>query len=287
MDSPVKSDARLAYGFWKYGGDERATAIAMMEAAREAGIEHFDTADCYGADGFGAVEGLLGEIRTAAPSLFDGAELATKVGVEFGAPYNSSRAYIIAAVDQSLKRLKTERVDLLYIHRPDLLTHPRELAETLGAIVAAGKAKAIGVSNYTPAQARALGAYLKTPIAAHQVEFSAMHVVPVFDGVFDQAMAVDLKVYAWSPLAGGALLTDGGDKAARVRAALGEAAGALGCTLGAAALAFVRSHPAGATPILGTKKPARLKEAAAASGLRLERARWYAVLQAAMGEALP
>lgn len=280
--------ARPAYGFWKYSGGEYETAVAMMEAAREAGIDHFDTADCYGTDGFGEVERLLGKVRKKAPSLFDGAELATKVGVEFGTPYNSSRDYVIEAVDKSLKRLNVDRIDLLYIHRPDVLTHPRELAETLDALVAAGKAKAIGVSNYAPAQVEALSAFLTTPLAAHQAEFSAAHVAPVFDGVFDQAMARGLKFYAWSPLAGGALFeAENDERATRVRAALAKAADALGCSISAAALAFVNTHPAKATPILGTKKPDRLKEAAAAMSLTMDRAQWYDVVEAATGEKLP
>lgn len=283
----MRDRAPLAYGFWKYGGGDYETAIAMMETAREAGIDHFDAADCYGTDGFGEVERLLGTLRAQAPSLFDGAELATKVGVQFGAPYNASRGYIMEAVDKSLKRLNAEQIDLLYIHRPDLLAHPLALAETLDAIVAAGKAKAIGVSNFTPPQVAALAAFMKTLPAAHQTEFSAAHVEPVFNGVFDQAMTHDVRVYAWSPLAGGALLGDGDAKAGRVRAALAKAADALGCSVSDAALAFVRAHPVQATPILGTKKPERLKAAAAATAIAMDRPQWYGVLEAALGEKLP
>ena len=278
---------RLAYGFWKYGGDEYETALKMMETAREAGIDHFDAADCYGTDGFGEVERLLGRLRTEAPSLFEGAELATKVGVEPGSPYNASKDYVSAAVDQSLKRLNAERIDLLYIHRPDILTHPEELAETLDAIVAAGKAEAIGVSNYAPTQVQALGVFLKTPVAAHQTEFSVMHVEPLFNGVFDQAMAHELKTYAWSPLAGGALFDGDNAKAMRVRAALEEVAEKLGCSVSAAALAFVAQCPAAPTPIVGTKTPGRLKEAADAAAVTLDRSQWYDVLEASLGNRLP
>ena len=278
---------RLAYGFWKYGGDEQETALTMMETAREAGIDHFDAADCYGTDGFGEVERLLGRLRSAAPSLFEGAELATKVGVEPGSPYNASKDYVSTAVDQSLKRLNVERIDLLYIHRPDVLTHPEELAETLDGIVAAGKAEAIGVSNYAPSQVQALSVFLKTPLAAHQAEFSAMHVDPLFNGVFDQAMADGLQIYAWSPLAGGALLEDEGARATRVRAALGEVAEKLGWSISAAALAFINTHPARPAPIVGTKTPRRLREAANAMALTLDRPQWYTVLETSLGNRLP
>ena len=278
---------RLAYGFWKYGGGEQATAMSMMETAREAGIDHFDAADCYGTDGFGEVERLLGRLRSDAPSLFDGAELATKVGVEPGSPYNASKDYIPAAVNRSLKRLNVEQIDLLYIHRPDLLTHPEDLAATLDAIVAAGKAAAIGVSNYSATQVQALSGCLKTPLAAHQTQFSAMHVEPLFDGVFDQAMANSLEAYAWSPLAGGALFEDAGARAQRVRAALRHAAETLGCSISAAALAFINTCPARPISIVGTKTPHRLKEAADAMALTLDRSQWYDVLEASLGNRLP
>lgn len=277
----------LAYGFWKYGAAEQKTALKMMETARELGIDHFDVADCYGNDGFGEVEGMLGRLRADALSLFDGAELATKVGVQPGAPYNSSKDYISRAVDQSLKRLAVERIDLLYIHRHDALTHPAELAETLDEIVTAGKAKAIGVSNYSPAQVQALNAFLKAPLAAHQVEFSAMHAEPIWDGVFDQAMTQEIKVYAWSPLAGGSLLDGDDQKAIRVRAALSDVAEKLGCSISAVALAFINMCPVGPTPIMGTKTPGRLSDAVDAMALALERSQWYGILEASLGRRLP
>ena len=202
---------RLAYGFWRYREGEIDDAVEMLVLARENGIDHFDTADIYGGpNGIGGSERLLGAVRARAPELFDGAVLATKIGIEPGSPYNSSRDYLTAACEGSLSRLRVERIDLLYIHRPDLLTHPGELAQTLDGLVSSGKIAAVGVSNFTTAQVDALSQYMKAPIRVHQLEFSAAHVAPLFDGTLDQAMAHGTAVAAWSPLAGGRLGDAGG-----------------------------------------------------------------------------
>jgi len=278
---------RIAYGFWRYGNDDLDTAISMIDAARNAGITHFDTADVYGYPDFGAAEALLGSVRTETPSLLDGVQIATKAGVEIGTPYNSSKAYIAQAIDASLRRLKCDCIDIFYIHRPDFMMHPAELAATLDEIVTAGKAKTIGVSNYTAAQLHALSTHLTTPISAHQVEFSALHVDPVHNGVFDHAMARTTDVYAWSPLAGGRLF-DGDDiKSQRVRRVLEEISQNRHWPITTVALAFVLSHPAQPTAIVGTKNSARLLELVQAAKKTLERKEWYDVYQASCGESLP
>ena len=280
--------ASIAYGFWRYGAGDLDLALRMMGDAREAGVTHFDTADVYGGDsGFGAAETLLGEVRKTAPSLFNGAELATKVGVEIGTPYNSSRDYIRNAVDASLRRLGAERIDLLYIHRADLLAHPEEVASALDAAVTEGKAAAVGVSNYAPAQVEALCAYLNAPAAAHQVEFSVLHPAPLFDGTIDQAMARKIPLYAWSPLAGGRIFSGAAGAALRVRPLLEKLAGQKETSVDAIALAFILRHPARVTPIIGTKNPARLAVAIAARGVELTRAEWYRILEASLGRGMP
>jgi predicted oxidoreductase len=278
---------RLAYGFWRYGEDDIEAATAMLSLARESGIDHLDTADVYGHNGFGSSERLLGLLRQRAPSLFSGATVATKAGCEPGSPYNSSAAYLKAACDGSLSRLKMERIDLFYIHRPDFLTHPLELAETLDGLVASGKVAAIGVSNFTVNQVDTLTSFLRAPIMAHQVEFSAAHVEPLFDGTLDQAMEKDIAVAAWSPMAGGRLGEDGPAEFVAVREALTKIAAKHGASPAAIAIAFLHRHPAAVTPILGTQTPARLREALTASAINLSRADWYAIVEAARGAKMP
>ncbi len=277
------ADPRIAYGFWRYQPDELEVALEMIECAREGGLTHFDTADIYGGrEHFGAAETLLGKARQAAPSLFSAIEIGTKAGVEYGTPYNSSREFLEKAIDGSLRRLGVEQIDLFYIHRPDFLAHPSEVAGALDQAVAQGKVKSVGVSNYTSAQLAALGAYLKAPLAAHQIEFSLLETAPLFNGLIDHAMEKDLPIYAWSPLAGGRMMND-----ERVAPALGDIAAEKNCSPAAAALAFILRHPAGITPIIGTKNTARFREALAAQAVSLTRKDWYRLLEAGSGRRMP
>lgn len=279
---------RLAYGFWRYQAEQINDGITMLALARENGIDHLDTADVYGGQsGFGGAERLLGAIRKQAPKLLDGAVIATKAGCEPGSPYNSSPAYLAAACDASLSRLGVSRIDLFYVHRPDLLTHPADLAGALDDLVTAGKIASVGVSNFTTTQIEALARYLKAPIRTHQVEFSAGHVEALFDGTLDQAMKKKIAVAAWSPMAGGRLGEGGPAEFSRARETLTSLAGKYGTSPTAVAIAFLQMHPACVTPILGTTKPERLREALEAMNLTLSRPDWYAIVEAARGERMP
>ena len=284
--------SRLAWGMWRFKGDDVAAARACVEAALEAGITFFDTADIYGPDNgeaFGAAEALLGRVLAEAPHLRERFVLATKGGIRPGVPYDSSEAYLTKALDASLKRLGVEQVELYQIHRPDVMTHPEALARTLGRMLADGKIAEVGVSNFTPAQITALQAYLVFPIAATQIELSPLVIDPIEDGSLDQAMALNLGVMAWSPLAQGRL----GDAAApdprtaAVRDALDALGAAHGVSRTVAAYAWLMSHPARPIPIVGSQQPARIAEAAKAMTLQIDREAWYKVLVAARGAPLP
>jgi len=283
----------LAWGMWRFKGTDVSHAALLVKAALEAGITLFDTADIYGPDNgerFGASEALLGQVFAADPGLRGQMVLATKGGIRMGVPYDSSSAYIDEAVDASLKRLGVDHVDLWQIHRPDLLAHPAEVAEALDRIVSSGRARAVGVSNFSPAQVAALATYLETPLASNQPEFSALASRPLFDGTMDQAMQMGLAVLAWSPLGQGRLGTVGADAAPNVRAAsdvIGRIAKEQGVSATAVAYAFVGAHPARPIPIVGTQTAARIAEATQALKVSFTREQWYAILQAAMGERLP
>ena len=282
----------LAWGMWRFGGDDVTTARARVEAAFDAGITLFDTADIYGPDNgepFGAAEVLLGRVFAEAPGLRDRMVLASKGGIRLGVPYDTSPAYLVEAVEASLKRLRTERIDLWQIHRPDLLAHPAETAAALEELVLQGKIVAVGVSNHTPAQTGVLASYLNIPLVASQFEFSPLATVPLFDGTMDRVMKYGMAVLAWSPLGQGRL---GGNDAAEdrttaVRAALDIHAGKYGVSRAAAAYAWIMAHPARPIPIVGSQNPARIAESVDAFKVRFERAEWYAILEASLGEKLP
>jgi predicted oxidoreductase len=279
---------RLAYGFWRFTADQVAEAIAMIDLVRVGGVDHLDTADIYGrASGFGGAEKLLGAVRAQAPTLLAGVTIATKAGCAPGTPYNSSAQYLKQACETSLKRLGMERVDLFYVHRPDLLAHPAEVAGALDDLVREGKIASVGVSNYTAAELDALKRFLKAPLAAHQIEFSAGHIDPLFDGTLDQAMAEGIAVVAWSPLTRGGLADNGPAELTPVRAALAKLAAAHGVSPTAIAIAFLLAHPAAVTPILGTTNGARARECIEALKIDLSRRDWYDIVEAARGKRMP
>jgi predicted oxidoreductase len=280
----------LAWGMWRFAGEDLDAATARVEAALNAGINFFDTADIYGVGdgGFGAAEALLGRVFARAPSLRQGIVLATKGGIEMGVPYNSSAAYLVAACEASLKRLGVERVELYQIHRPDSLAHPAEVASAFERLRAAGKIAEAGVSNYTPPQVAALRAHLPFDLASTQPEFSALTIAPISDGVLDQAMQHGMAVMAWSPLGGGRL--GGASDDARVNAvatALDEIAARQGVSRASVAYAWIMAHPSGAIPIVGSQQPERIAQSVEALKVSLSRAEWYAVLTASRGERLP
>ncbi len=287
--------APLGWGMWRFAGADVATARRRIEAALDIGCTLFDTADIYGygtPDGFGGAERLLGLVLRSAPELRQRMVLATKAGINPPLPYDSSAAYLVQACENSLQRLGIERIDLYQIHRPDLLTHPAVVAAALEQLRRAGKIGAAGVSNYSAAQLDALCQHLPFPLASIQPEFSPLAIEPLTDGVLDAAMRHGIAVLAWSPLAQGRLgvakpaqATDA--RTAAVVAALDRVAARASVPRSAVAYAWVMAHPSRPVPLIGSQNPARIREAAAAYEVQLEREEWYQVLQAARGEPLP
>lgn len=275
----------LAWGMWRLEGEDTRPVRALIDAAFEAGINLFDTADIYGigGPGFGTAEELFGRALGEDGSLRDRMVIATKGGITPPVPYDSSAAYLAAAIDASLRRLRIDAVDLYQIHRRDFLTHPQEVAAALTRIVESGKVRALGVSNYSPAELSALQRFLDLTIVSTQPEFSALRVQPLYDGTLDQAMADDIAVLAWSPLGGGRLLAPG----SAAGALLAEQGAAYGADTTAAALSWVMAHPARIIPIVGSQRADRVRAAADAYRVEWTREQWYAVMQAGTGEKLP
>ncbi len=285
------SVAPLGWGMWRLVGVDLETATASAAAALAAGCTLFDTADIYGLGtegGFGAAEELFGRVLRASSGLRDQIVLATKAGIYPPLPYNSSGSYLIGACEASLRRLGVDHVDLLQIHRPDLLAHPAEVAAAFETLHRQGKIRAAGVSNYTAAQVRALLAYLPLPLATMQPEYSPLAIEPLSDGVLDLAMERGIAVLAWSPLAGGRLAGRGADeREARVIAVLDELAQRHAVSRTAVTCAWVMSHPARPVPLIGAQSPAHIRQAAAATGVVLDRVDWYRVLEASRGTRMP
>ena len=273
----------IAWGMWRLAEDGRSAgeAAKLVHAALGAGITLLDTADIYGfngTSGFGDAEALLGEVLAAEPGLRQRMVLATKGGIMPPLPYDQSPEYLNAAIDASLRRLKTDTIDLWQVHRPDILAHPQEVARTLDAAVAAGKIRTLGVSNFTQPQVAALNHFLTNKLVATQPEISPLRIDCFENGELDQAMQLGLTPLAWSPLGGGQLLEPKGARDIAVCAALDVVAQAHGISRSIAAYSWLMAHPAGIVPIIGSQNPARIAEGASALSVRWTREDWYAVL---------
>lgn len=283
----------LAWGMWRFAGRSVADARALVDAALESGITLLDTADIYGfngSGGFGDAESLLGQVLNEAPGLRDRMVLASKGGIMPPLPYDSSPAYLESALEASLRRMKTDRIDLYQIHRPDILTHPDEIARFAEKAFVQGKIGAFGVSNFTVAQTNALIAAMPAhgvPLSTIQPELSPLCLDTIVDGTLDMAIRHNLATLAWSPLGGGRIAAPEDNQARAVAAALDAVADVHGVSRTAATYSWIMAHPARPIPIVGSQHAGRIREAADAYKVNWTRETWYKVLVAARGEKLP
>jgi len=282
----------LAYGLWRFTDDNLATAQGLLEAALDADMNLIDTSDVYGFDwggtGFGSVEAILGRVLAAAPQLRDRMVLATKGGIIPPTPYDSSAEYLRAACEASLGRLNTEVIDVYQIHRPDMFSHPAEVAATLASLRDEGKILEVGVSNYTPDQYEALAAHMSFPIASTQPEYSVMRLDPLRDGTLDRCMRDGVTPLAWSPLGGGRLFDDGPEGPRQeLTTVLDQLATRENVDRAAIAVAFVLAHPSRPVAIVGTQNAERIKSSVSALKVSLDRADVYRIVQASEGVPLP
>ncbi len=281
--------SRIVYGMWRLG-DDADTAPAHVQAKIEAclaqGITTMDQADIYG--GY-AAEALLGAALKAAPGLRDRIEIVTKCDIVAPAGrhaqarvkyYDTSAAHVSTSVDMSLKLMEIDRIDLLLIHRPDPLMDHEETGRCLDDLVAAGKVRAVGTSNFRPWDWDLLQAGMSTPLATNQIEMSVLHHAPFTNGdvAFHQRQGQPLM--AWSPLAGGALF---GDAGASVRAVLERIAQAQDVAADAVAVAWLLHHPARILPVMGTNNLNRISGLSDALDVVLDRQDWFEIYTAALG----
>ncbi|MEM7763903.1 MAG: aldo/keto reductase [Pseudomonadota bacterium] len=281
----------LAWGCWRL--DDRTPIADILDTLAANQINFIDTAAIYGYGsdyGAGLAEKLLGDALRDHSSRREDWVIASKGGLDLPVPYNSTREFLIRDCEASLQRLQIEALDLYMIHRPDLLTPLAEVAETLDHLVASGKTRYVGVSNFTQTQVNALAAHVSVPLQVNQVEFSAKHMAPLLDGTLEQCQAMSMTPMAWSPLGGGALLKRITDKDPRhiwrLITALNRIGHAHECERSQVALAFVRQYP-GVIPVIGSQQPARILEAVAACDIELTRREWYEIVEARTGEPMP
>lgn len=282
--SPIVAGAwRMAD--WNFDVGQRLRWIGQ---ALDLGIDSFDHADIYGDY---RVEALFGEALAAQPGLRERVRLISKCGIKLTSDqrpqhriksYDTSPWHVLGSVDNSLRALRTDRLDLLLIHRPDLLMDADRLARTFEQLKSSGKVLHVGVSNHTPSQLALL--HSRHRLATHQIELSPLHLSPLDDGSLDQCQALRLRPMIWSPLAGGRLFGGGDARAARVRevlAQVGQRHGDAG--VATMAYAWILRHPSRPWPITGSGREQGLRDAVDALRIELSAEDWYEIWQAAAG----
>jgi predicted oxidoreductase len=282
----------------------------FLDAALELGINFFDNANIYAA---GRSEEVFGRVLAERPGLRERIVLQSKCGIRWaddpsGAPqrYDFSYEHIVAAVDASLKRLKTDYLDILLLHRPDVLWEGEEIARAFAELKAAGKVRYFGVSNQNRSWMEYIQSFLPDPLAANQLQMSLLHhgfaevgisfnqespgYPDGWEGVIEYCRLKGVTLQAWSPLDRGALTGDPAklSEAGRKTAALAsQYAAERGVPTEAIALAWLLRHPAKIVPVLGTTKKERLAACAKSLDVSLSREEWYKLFEAARGKPMP
>lgn len=279
---------------------ENADAVkSWVDTALENGINFFDHADIYGK---GRCEELFGKVLT--PSLREKIILQSKCSIRPGIAFDFSKEHILNSVDGILKRLNTEYLDILLLHRPDALMEPEEVADAFRILKENGKVRHFGVSNQTPMQMELLSKYCDEPLLINQLQLSIAH-CPMINsginanmyndsginrdgGVLEYCRLKDITIQAWSPFQYGMFegVFLGNEKFAELNKVIDNLAEKYNVTNSAIAVAWILRHPAGIQTIVGTTNKDRIAQISKASEIRLTREEWYALYMAA-GNKLP
>ena len=300
---------RLAYGCMRYLNtwspkdvtpEKEGQAHAAIAAALDAGYTLFDHADIYCA---GECERVFGQYLDANPDVRDRIVIATKCGIRFGGDPNPdsphrfdfTAEHILTSCEKSLKRLKTDRIDVYQLHRPDALMDPHEVAGAFDKLKRAGKVLHFGVSNFRPSQVSALAAHCPLPLEVNQVEVHLGDLHTLHDGTLDQCLERTITPLSWSPVGGG-FLAEGGavpekhenrEAMAELLPLLDATAADHGVSRTVVSIAWLLKHPTKIVPIVGSSNPKHIAEATKADGVELSREEWYRLYVAARGEKLP
>ena len=288
--------SRMVYGTWRIL-DTNPTVQDInrrIHDCLEVGITTIDTAEIYG---LYQVEEQLGAALALSPGLRGKIEIVTKAGIYVPcdshpewrtAHYNATASQLRASLEKSLRLLGTDHVDLFLVHRPDWLARADDTAAGLNELLRSGRILSAGVSNYTPSQLELLNSHVDQPLVTNQIEFHLSHSSPIYDGTLNQCESLGLLPMAWSPLAGGRLFDSQHAGAVRLAKAASEMSVRYGgATLEQLAYAWILAHPSLPSPVIGTNKVERLRSAAKATEIELQREDWYALWEAAQGHKIP
>ncbi|MEV8396415.1 aldo/keto reductase [Streptomyces niveus] len=273
----------------------------LVRTARDAGIDFVDHADVYGGE-LHDCERRFADAMALSPSQRDEITIQTKAGIVTDGPYyDFSYDHLVQSAERSLAALRTDRIDILLLHRPDALVEPEEVARAFDALESSGKVRAFGVSNHTPGQIDLLRKYVRQPIVANQLQLSITHAPIVAQGVAANMLAEqqaatldgggivdycrlhDITIQAWSPFQAGFFtgVFLGSPDYPELNAVIDRLAAQYDVPAIAIATAWITRHPALMQVVLGTTNPERVAGAAQGSELPLTRAEWYELFRAA------
>ena len=289
------SASAVAMGCMRIDGAKEAPS-KIIETALESGINFFDHADIYGG---GKCEEIFGDYLKEHSALRDEIIIQTKCGIRNGF-FDFSKQHIISSVEASLKRLKTDYIDILLLHRPDTLMEPEEVAEAFSELESAGKVRNFGVSNHNPMQIELLKTAVKQPLIIDQMQFSIPESGMVTSGLNvnmknDESFMHDgsaleyfrikgITLQAWSPFQGGFFkgpFIGDREKYSELNDKLDELAIKYGVAPITIATAWILRHPAKTQVISGSMNTERIKDIARGADIELNREDWYAIYRAA------
>ncbi|MDO5540245.1 MAG: aldo/keto reductase [Eubacteriales bacterium] len=294
--------SRIAFGCWRMDALSDRDAVNVVNNALENGINFFDNADIYGG---GVSEEKFGQAVKALGCKREDLIIQSKAGIFLEENYyDFSRDHILEAVDGSLKRMQTEYMDILLLHRPDTLFEPEEVAEAFDILQQSGKVRWFGVSNQNPGQIELLKKYVRQDLIVNQMQFSVMH-----SGMVDSGLAVnnnfnvsivkdggileysrlhDIRLQAWSPFQYGLFegVYIGNPKFPELNQMLEKIGEEQGVSGSAVAAAWILRHPAFAQIVSGSMTPSRLDDVCRAVDVELTKKQWYDIYKAA-GKIVP
>ncbi|KAB2823553.1 MULTISPECIES: aldo/keto reductase [Aliivibrio] len=288
--------SELVQGYWRLGdwGMTPQQRLTFLKQHIDLGITTVDHADIYG--GY-QCEHLFGEALSLEPSVRDQIEIITKCDINLCTSdfpnrkinhYDTSKEHIVNSVNNSLSRLNISEIDVLLIHRLDVLMDADEVADTFNQLQKEGKVKHFGVSNFTPSHFDLLQSRLDKPLVTNQVEINPLNFEVAHDGTLDQLQMNRIKPMAWSCLAGGELFSGQSEQAIRVRNVLEELREEVGAkSIDQVIYAWVRKLPSKPLPIIGSGKIERVQAAVDAMDINLTREQWYRVWVESKGHGVP
>jgi predicted oxidoreductase len=269
------------YGFWRWENLENTPAKMeqIINLCLELGINTFDHADIYGDS---TIEEHFGKIISDKSFKREDIVLFSKCGIRKSnngkvSYFDNSHNYIVSSVESSLKKLKTDYLDIFLLNQSDFLADPEQTAMTLAEIVNSGKVKHIGVANFTAFQHQLLASYLTIPIVTNHIELNLMNISAIEDGRLDFIKQSFSKPLAWAPLAGGEILDGKEGKSAVLKTKLEAIGKKYDANVEQTAVAWLMQL--GTLPIIGSLSEARIRNAASASDIKLSREDWYDIYQ--------